>query len=200
MVRGKLFFALAAAALIGVSGCSQKPRVEVPGDAVIRLSDAFSSDFSLIDTNGNPVSDKDFRGKVMIVYFGFTHCPDVCPLALGTLSAALNELTDEERAELAPIFISVDPERDTPDAMKAYLSFDDRLIGLTGSTEAAAAVRQSFKVAARRQELPDSALGYEVQHTSLFYIVDRSGKPLFAMHDDIAPQQLAEMLRRSIKG
>lgn len=193
-------FALAGAALLGAAGCSERPKVEVPADAVIRLSDQFSSDFALIDAEGRAVADEDFRGRVMLVYFGFTHCPDVCPLALGTLSAALNELDEKERAEIAPIFISVDPERDTPAVVKAYLSFDERLIGLTGAPEAAEAARLSFKVAARKQELPGSALGYEVQHTSLFYLVDRSGRPVLALRDSVSPEQLAEMLRRSIKG
>lgn len=173
--------------------------VEVPPEGLIELSSQFSADFALFDVNGAPLSDDDLRGKVLLVYFGFASCPDVCPLALGRLSGALNELTDAERAEIAPLFITVDPERDTAEAMKAFLSFDDRIIGLTGDRAAVEAAKASFKVYAQAQPLADSALGYTVQHTSLFYLVDRSGQPRFAIQDFLTPQELAEMLRRAIK-
>ena len=200
--RSRRRSALAAAALAivaGLAACSKAPRVEAPADGVIRLSDQFSSDFSLVDQNGKAATDEDFRGKVMIVYFGFASCPDVCPLALGSLSAALNELSAKERAEIAPLFITVDPERDTPENLKAYLSFDERLIGLTGSPEAAQAARQSFKVYARKVPQPDSAMGYTMDHSSLFYIVDRKGAPQLALEDSLTAAELAEMLRRSIR-
>lgn len=188
---------LTALMLFALAGCGG-PRVEVPGDAVIRLSDQFSGDFDLVGVNGERVTDEAFRGKVTAVYFGFATCPDVCPMALGTLSAALNELSDRERAEIAPVFITVDPERDTPAALKTFLSFDERLIGLTGTPAAARAARDSFKVFAQRQPLPDSALGYTMDHSSLFYIVDRDGRPQYALQDTLTPAQLAEMLRRNI--
>lgn len=190
--------ALSLAFLLAFSACSKAPTVEVPNDGVIRLSDQFSSDFALVDRKGRAVADEDFRGKVMIVYFGFANCPDVCPLALGALSAALNDLGEKERDEVAPLFITVDPERDTPEALDAYLSFDERIIGLTGTPEAAAAARQSFKVYARRVAQPDSALGYTMDHTSLFYLVDREGRVKLALQDSLTAQQLAEMLRRAI--
>ncbi|MCA8888062.1 MAG: SCO family protein [Parvularculaceae bacterium] len=187
------------AADASVSGDVAAPRVEVPAEALIELSSQFSADFALIDQDGAPLSDEDLRGKVLLVYFGFASCPDVCPLALGRLSGALNELTDAERAEIAPLFITVDPDRDTPEAMKSFLSFDDRIIGLTGDRAAVEAAKASFKVYAQAQPLADSALGYTVQHTSLFYLVDRSGQPRFAIQDFLTPQELAEMLRRAIE-
>ncbi|MEQ8935749.1 MAG: SCO family protein, partial [Amphiplicatus sp.] len=192
--------ALGIIVLVSLAACARSESVEVPPDAVVRLSEQFSSDFALVDQNGQPRTDEDFRGKVALVYFGFATCPDVCPLALGTLSAALNELTDKERAEIVPLFITVDPERDTPEALKDYLAFNDSIIGLTGSPAAAQAARTSFKVYARQQRLPDSALGYTMDHTSLFYLVDRKGQPQLAIHDTVTPQELAEVLRRGIKG
>lgn len=193
-------FAAALAAAFLLAACARAPEAEVPADAVIELSDQFSSDFSLVDMNGAPVSSADFRGRVMVVYFGFTTCPDVCPLALSRLSAALNALSKAERAELAALFITVDPARDTPEALKAYLAFDDRILGLTGDQAAVDAARRSFKVYARRRELPDSALGYTMDHSSLYYLVDRAGRPRLALHDFLTPDQLAVMLRRSIAG
>lgn len=191
-------YAAALAAAFVLAACARAPEAEVPADAVVKLSDQFSSDFSLVDMNGAPASSADFRGKVMVVYFGFTTCPDVCPLALSRLSAALNELSEAEQAELAPLFISVDPARDTPEAVKAYLAFDDRILGLTGDQAAVDAARQSFKVYARRRDLPDSALGYTMDHASLYYLVDRAGRPRLALHDSLTPDELSVMLRRSI--
>ncbi|MEX0645723.1 MAG: SCO family protein [Parvularculaceae bacterium] len=190
---------LALVVFAAFAGCSRAPKVEVPADGVIRLSEQFSGDFALIDQQGKAVADEDFRGKVEIVYFGFASCPDVCPMALGALSAALNELTDKERAQVVPLFITVDPERDTPEILKAFLSFDDRIIGLTGAPEAAAAARQSFKVYARKVPQPESALGYTMDHSSLFYVVDRQGQPQLALNDSLTAPQLAEMVRRAIK-
>lgn len=188
---------LAAAALIACGAPEGRP----PGDALVRLSDQFTADFALIDQNGQARTDRDFRGKVAIVYFGFATCPDVCPMALGTLSAALAELSERERAQIAPLFITVDPERDTPAALKDYLAFNSSFVGLTGSPEAAEKARASFKVYARRQPLPQSALGYTMDHSSLFYLVDREGRPQLAIHDTrVTPQQLAVLLRQAIKG
>lgn len=174
--------------------------VVVPRDAVIRLSDQFSSDFSLLDMNGQPANSTDFRGKILIVYFGFTTCPDVCPLALSRLSAALNALSKSEQSEVVPLFITIDPARDTPEALKAYLAFDERILGLTGSAAQIDAARTSFKVYARRQPLPGSALGYTMDHSSLFYLVNRRGQPQFALHDSLKPEELAAVLRRNIRG
>ena len=115
-IRGKLAFA-AGPALALLAACSQPPAVEVPKEAIVRLSDAFSSDFDLVGVDGAPVRDERFRGRPMVVYFGFATCPDVCPLALQRLSAALDLLSEKESAELAPVFITVDPERDTPEQL-----------------------------------------------------------------------------------
>ena len=101
-----LFVAVAA-----LTGCGLGNRVDVPSEAIIRLSDQFTSDFSLIDANGRKTSSQDLKGKTLVVYFGFATCPDVCPLALGTLSAALSELSPGQLSRIQPVFITVDPER-----------------------------------------------------------------------------------------
>jgi protein SCO1/2 len=194
--RLAMAFTLAAA----LAACGARPAVEVPKDAIVKLSDAFSGDFQLVDVNGAPVSDDSFRGKLMVVYFGFATCPDVCPMALSRLSAALGLLSPDERADLAPVFITVDPERDTPQALKAYLAFDKEIIGLTGSREAIDAARASFRVYAKKSPLPESALGYTMDHSSLFHLVDPKGEVFLALHDFLTPEELAEMLRRSIAG
>ena len=191
---------LAAGALsLGiVAGCGNATRVEVPKDAIVKLSKAFSSDFALVDVNGVAVADEALRGKLAVVYFGFATCPDVCPLALSRLSGALDLLSDKERSKIAPVFITVDPERDTPETLKAYLAFDDRIVGLTGSREAIDKARASFKVYAKKAPLPGSALGYTMDHSSLFYLVNAKGEVTLALHAFLTPAELAEMLRPSI--
>lgn len=192
------FLILAAAFIAMTAACERKSALQLPTKGVIKLSDQFTGDFDLIDKNGEKRTDKDFEGKVMLVYFGYTHCPDVCPTDVNVMSAALNELGDEAR-EVAPIFISVDPERDTPQAMAEYFAFDDRIIPLTGTPEAAAAARASFKLVAQKQTLPDSALGYVVNHGRFFYITDRKGTPEYAITGGLSPQELAALLRRNIE-
>lgn len=183
---------------IVLTACSNdEPTGVVPTSGVIRLSDQFTGDFDLIDNTGAARVDEDYEGKVMLVYFGFTHCPDVCPGDVGVMSAALNEL-GEDAGDVAPLFISVDPERDTPEVLTDYFAFDDRIIPLTGSVEAAEAARNSFKQYAKKTPLPDSALEYTVDHGRFFYIADRSGQPTHAITGGVGPQELAALLRRAL--
>jgi protein SCO1 len=190
---------LAFTLMVLSAACAREDVTPIPTEGVVELSGQFTGDFALIDKTGSVRSDEDFEGKVMLVYFGFTHCPDVCPGDVNVMSAALNELGDDA-AEIAPIFISVDPERDTPQVLTDYFAFDGRIIPLTGSPEAAQAAREAFKVMALKQPLPDSALVYTVNHQRFFFITDRSGQPEYAIVGGINPQELAALLRRSIKG
>lgn len=189
---------LALAAAIIVAASCGKPAAPLPAGGVITLSDQFSADFALIDQTGRLMRDEDIKGRVGIVYFGFTTCPDVCPLALGRLSAALNELTDKERAKVAPIFITVDPERDTPDAIASYLVFDPRITGLTGDAAAIDHVKAGFKVFAEAEPISDPALVYTVQHSSLFYLVEKTGKLRYALQDSLTPAELAAAIRNAL--
>lgn len=193
-------FALwAAIAAVGLAGCGREasqPAGPIKGE--IELSDQFTGVFDLIDQNENQVSQESFAGKLMLVYFGFTHCPDVCPGDIGVISAALNEL-GEDGEEIAPVFISVDPERDTPKALRDYFGFDERIVALTGDMEASRAAQASFKVIAQKQPLPDSALVYTIDHTRFYYIADRTGQPRTAVIGGVSPQELADVLRRSLK-
>jgi len=188
-----------ASLCLGLVTACDGTKTTVPADAIIRLSDQFTGEFDLIDTRGDRVSSADLQGKVSVVYFGFATCPDVCPLSLGTLSAALAELSDKERTQLQPLFITVDPARDTPEVLKVYLSsFHESIVGLTGSQEAVDWARQSFKVYAQKEALDGSALDYTMNHTSLFYVVNENGQPKVALRDTLNAQQLAEALRREI--
>jgi protein SCO1/2 len=163
----------------------------------VALSGQFTGDFSLVGKDGAAVRDTDFKGKVMLVYFGFTNCPDVCPGDIGVMSATLNELGGKAD-EVAAVFISVDPERDTPQALSGYFGFDPRIVSLTGSVEAAAEARAAYKLVAQKQTLPGSAVEYTVNHGRFFYINDRSGQPQHAIVGGVSPQELAALLRREI--
>ena len=192
-------FALFASlfALLALAGCGPEQTSALPPEGVIRLSEQFTGDFSLTGADGDTVTDQDFAGKVMLVYFGFTHCPDVCPGDVGVMSAALNELGPDAE-KVAAVFISVDPERDTPDVLKDYLSFEPRIMGLSGEVEAVEAAWKAYKVFAQKVPMPESALEYTINHTRFFYVADRSGQPQYGVKGGVSPQELAAVLRRSI--
>jgi protein SCO1/2 len=191
---------LGTIALLCALSCTKAPQASSEIDPRIELSDQFSSDFELVDQNGNPFADESLLGKTAIVYFGFTTCPDVCPMALSRLSAAANQLKPKDREDLALVFVTVDPERDTPERLRAFLAFDPSIVGLTGPVEAAEHARQSFKVFAKKEILEGSVLGYTMNHSSLYYVVDPAGKPRLAINDSIAPDPLATILRQALKG
>ena len=137
--------------------------------------------FSLIDHRGQEVSEASFPGKWLMVYFGFTHCRVVCPRSLSRLSAVLEALPHEISKAIQALYISVDPERDTPEVMKAYLEAQyPRFTGLTGSMTQIDAAKSSFKVFAERKPDAEDPDGYAVPHTSIAYLIDPAGN--YATH------------------
>lgn len=189
----------AAAALVFVVGCGGETPTPLPAEGVIALSDQFTADFALLDKDGKVMRDEDLRGRVGFVYFGFATCPDVCPMAVGRMVGALNELTDKEREKIAPLFITVDPDRDTPEALGRYLgAIDPRLIGLSGDRAAIEQAKAGFKVFAEPETVADSTIGYTMQHSSLFYIIEKSGKLTTALEDTLTPEEIASALRRAL--
>lgn len=132
-------------------------------------------DFKLTDDTGKAVTGANYRGKVVLLYFGYTHCPDVCPLTLAHLHAALQRVGAKADA-VRILFVSVDPARDTPAVLHAYVNaFDKRAVGLTGSPHATEALSKRYRSAFTRE--PDSGNGqYEVSHSSAIYLFDRDGR------------------------
>lgn len=190
---GKLgLLAATVVMLAGIGGCSQEDPLNNPG--VIELSEAFEGEFDLVDHDGAPASDERFEGKPIFAYYGFASCPDVCPAALSVMSASLDAM-GSDAGNVQPLFITVDPERDTPEVLKAHLAFDDRILGLTGTSEAAEAARKSMKVYAARVELEDSAMEYTMNHQDLFYVLDDEGTPVLALETSMAPQDIASVLK-----
>lgn len=134
---------------------------------------AIGGPFQLVDNNGQQVTEKTLQGRPSLIFFGFTHCPDVCPTALFEMSEVMRAL-GPDAARVNAYFISVDPERDTVAAMKDYLSsFDPHLKGLTGSPEAIAQVVTSYRVYAKK--VPQKDGDYTMDHTALIYLMDRNG-------------------------
>lgn len=154
--------------------------------------------FTLTDQDGKTVSDKDFAGKLMLVYFGFTNCPDICPTGLQTIAIAMDEL-GAAGAKVQPILITVDPERDTPPVMKEYVqAFHERLIGLTGTPEQIAAVARAYRVYYQKVQLKDSSLGYSVDHSGFIYLMDGQGRYLAHFRHDATPNQMADRIKSKL--
>lgn len=135
----------------------------------------FGGDFTL-QSNHGPVPLKDYRGKVVVLYFGYTSCADVCPTSLGMLSVALKKMSPQELDQVQAFFISVDPERDTLLRLQEYANaFHPKIMGITGTANEIAELASRYKVLYKKVELPESALGYAVDHSSIYYVIDRKG-------------------------
>ena len=157
-------------------------------------------DFTLMSDKG-PVSLQDFRGKVVPIYFGFTHCPDVCITALGSIAAALKTLNDEERGQVQPLFISIDPERDDAARVGEYARyFDPGMIGLTGSLEEVSRVAERHFVIFAKVPMEDSNMGYTMDHSSRIYVVGRDGVIHSLIQHGETPEAIATVLREALEG
>jgi protein SCO1/2 len=155
---------------------------------------AIGGPFQLTDQAGQAVTEKSLLGKPTLIFFGFTHCPDVCPTSLFEISEVLRAMgKDADRVNA--YFISVDPERDTAAAMKDYLSsFDPHLKGLTGNADAVAKVISGFRVYAKKVPLKEG--DYTMDHTALIYLMDRDGKFVAPFNLKRTPEQAAADLKR----
>ena len=155
---------------------------------------AIGGPFQLTDQAGLTVTEKNLLGKPTLIFFGFTHCPDVCPTSLFEISEVLRAMGGDARRVNA-WFISVDPERDTSAAMKDYLSsFDPHLKGLTGDPDAVAKVISGFRVYAKKVPLKDG--DYTMDHTALIYLMDRDGKFVAPFNLKRTPDEAAKDLKR----
>jgi protein SCO1/2 len=157
-------------------------------------------DFRLTSANG-PVSLADFRGKVVLIYFGYTWCPDICPTNLAIIAYGLKQLSPEERGDVQVLFVSVDPERDDPARLAEYAAyFDPGILGVTGSDDEVAAVAGLYGAAYRRTEQVDSAMGYLVDHSSYTYLVDAEGKLVEALPHATSSERIVERIRELLGG
>lgn len=152
--------------------------------------------FSLTSDEGRRVTEKDFRGRHMLVFFGFTSCPDICPAGLQLMAAALDNLGDKAD-RITPIFISVDPERDTPQAIGEYVkNFNARLVGLTGTPEEIAAVTKAYKVYFKKVPNDASPADYGMDHTSIIYLMGPGGEYIAHFTPTTTVEQMTERLNK----
>lgn len=151
--------------------------------------------FKLTDQNGKPVTDQDFKGKPLLVFFGYTHCPDVCPTTLFDVSEMFRALgKDADRA--AALFVTVDPERDTPAVMKDYLSsFDPRLVAATGDVASVEAAEKAYRVYAKKVPTGKGD-DYTMDHTAMVYLMDKQGRFVAPFRFDRKPEEAAADLKK----
>ena len=199
----RLGLGVATAAVAGAAGWFlisawfAPPRSE-PVQVALPAGVTLGGPFTLTDETGARVTDETFRGRFMLIYFGFTYCPDVCPTELAKMAAAL-DLLGEAAEEVVPILISVDPERDTPAALAQYTDlFHPRLIGLTGTeAEIAAAARayRAYYAKVRTGRGPDE---YTMDHSAFIYLMGRRGEFVALFNPETSAEQMAEAMRRAI--
>lgn len=147
--------------------------------------------FALQDGAGKTITDESLHGKPFLVYFGYTHCPDVCPTELASISDVLAKMGEKA---IPALFITVDPERDTPKVVQDYVSsFDPHLIGLSGSPQAIGAVEKGYRVFARKGQT-ESDGGYSMDHSSIVYLMNKSGGFVEAVNLDRPPEETAKEL------
>ena len=193
---GLIAAVLAAGGVLIAVGLTPGVRGQPPPDAI-------GGPFALVGRNGQKVTDRDFPGRWLLTYFGYTHCPDICPTTLADIGETLKLLGPLAR-QVHPLFITIDPERDTPDAVGSFLgAFDDRIIGLTGTPAQIAAVANEYHVYyAKSPPSPAEGESYAMDHTAFVYVIGPDGKylTLFSPLQGQAPQDMAAKLRGFIAG
>ena len=192
VLAGSLIGALGGAAALVLTLAAPGPKVETSGKALI------GGPFALTDPQGKTVTDQDFRGKHMLVFFGFTNCPDICPAELQIMAASLDDL-GAKADKVAPVFITLDPARDTPEAVGAYVeNFGPRFIGLSGSPQDIDKAAKAYRVAYSKfvPEGGDETSRYSVDHAAFVYFMGPDGKYITHFPYGIPAAKMAEILRR----
>jgi cytochrome oxidase Cu insertion factor (SCO1/SenC/PrrC family) len=189
-------YLLLVAALAG--GILWRESENVPGlGRVVTTGQAdVGGPFQLTDQHGKRVSDKDFRGRYMLIYFGYSFCPDVCPTTLAVIAQALEKLGDRSR-RVTPIFITIDPERDTPKVLDDYMkAFGPNFVGLTGSAAEIKDAEKKYRVYAAKKPLEGG--NYGMDHSSVLYLMGPDGKMVSFYDEAVSPDDLAKDLKQKI--
>lgn len=173
-------------------GWHSQPKVSVSGTASI------GGPYTLTATNGQQIDERTYRGKWVLIHFGYTFCPDACPTALSNISVALEKLGARAN-DLQPLFVTIDPQRDTRDAMADYLkSFDPRILGLTGSQDQINAVIREYHLYVSRDESDRGGNDYIVSHSSYIYLMDPQGVFAAVLQGTATGDEIAAWLRNEI--
>ncbi|MCC7252786.1 SCO family protein [Hyphomicrobium sp.] len=200
--RGTLLLALLiglaagimTAVLLATLPSGPAPTMQTTGKALV------GGPFSLLDASGKRVTEKDFAGRPLLVYFGFTNCPDVCPAGLQVIAAALDRLGDKA-GDVGVVFITVDPERDTPELVGKYAaSFHKHILGLSGSSDDIAAVTKAYRVYAKKVPDEERPGDYSVDHSTFMYLMDGNGEYTRHFPHSVDAAELAGALTQAIEG
>jgi protein SCO1 len=173
------------------------------GDAPPLAGAALGGPFALTDQAGRAVTDRSYDGRYRAVYFGYTYCPDICPTTLQVLMQGVHAFAKDDpkrAAELVPIFITVDPARDTPAVMKSYVAaFGPELVGLTGTPAQIAMAEKRYGVYAKKQTQPEGASGYLMDHSSQVILFGRKGEPIALIPTDQGADRVSAELAKWIR-
>ncbi|MDG4718782.1 MULTISPECIES: SCO family protein [Thalassospira] len=164
---------------------------------------AIGGPFELVNQDGKTVTEKDFAGKYMLIYFGYTYCPDVCPTELQVMGDALDLMPADLANEVTPVFFTVDPQRDTVEGMKAYVpNFHERMVGLTGTVAQTTAAAKTFRVYYAKsipEGEPENTDAYLMDHSSFVYLMDRNGQFIRHFNYGTTPEDMAKGVSEAVK-
>lgn len=195
----RILMVIAALLALVVAGVALFWQPEMPERPVPRAIIAAGGDFTLQSASG-PVALKDYRGKLVLVYFGYTFCPDICPTSLAATAEGLKQLKPEELAQVAMIFVSVDPKRDTPERLMEYVEFfHPAIVGVTGTAESIAEIAKRYGVFYAEQKVETAGGGYVVDHSADTFIVAPDGQLVGKMVHATPPDQVVVAIRKYLK-
>ena len=184
--------------LLVMGPASLTSQSDVVGKTVTMGTAAIGGPITLVSTNGETVTNQSYRGKWLLIFFGYTFCPDACPTALNNISVALEKL-GADASKLQPLFITVDPQRDTREVMREYLkSFDSRIVGLTGTQAQIDSVVKEYRVYVAQQKSESSGDDYLVSHSAYIYLMDPQGKFVNVIRGSEDGEAIAAWLRREM--
>lgn len=195
----RILMVIAALLALVVAGIAVFWQPEMPEHPIPAAVIAAGGDFTLQSASG-PVSLRDYRGKLVLLYFGYTFCPDICPTSLAATSEGLKQLKPEELAQVAMIFVSVDPKRDTPDRLKEYVEFfHPAIVGVTGTPENIAEIAKRYGVFYAEQKVETAGGGYVVDHSADTFIVAPDGQLVGKIAHATPPDQVVVAIRKHLK-
>jgi protein SCO1/2 len=203
MLRNKqalIPYLLLVAALAGGVLWYESNQVPRLGQVVATGQPDVGGPFKLVDQTGKTVSDADFHGRYTLIYFGYSFCPDVCPTTLAVMAQALDKLGGDGK-RIVPVFITIDPERDTPKVLGEYMkAFGPQFVGLTGSADAIKQAEKEYRVYAVKKPIDPAnpRRGYGMDHSSVIYLMGPDGKMVAFYDEAIQPDDLAKDLRAKI--
>ena len=207
LARAALIFAIGLAVLVTGALAWQWSRTSQQGVATSSGTTStgtalIGGPFELLDQNGETRRESDFAGRNMLIYFGYTYCPDICPSSLSVMTQALDILEERapEKAEtIAPIFITVDPQRDTVEAMKSYAEhFHPEMVALTGSEEQVSKAAKAYRVYYAKVKDESSSAGYTFDHSSIVFLMDKQGEYAAHFPPGTGPEKMAEGIRKRL--